>query len=85
MHWAMDVIYDFYYIHGPMECTRRNQLIFAVLDVSLNSGLDKTSMIIYQSVNELEQRVSYISRSHHYSTMNISETIQNTHMVITNY
>jgi len=18
-HWAMDVIYDFYYIHGPME------------------------------------------------------------------
>jgi len=19
LHWAMDVIYDFYYIHGPME------------------------------------------------------------------
>jgi len=19
LHWAMDVIYDFYYIHGPMQ------------------------------------------------------------------
>jgi len=37
LHWAMDVIYDFYYIHGPMG-TRRNQMIFAVLDVSLNNG-----------------------------------------------
>jgi len=33
LHWAMDVIYDFYYIHGPME-SRINQVIFAVLDVS---------------------------------------------------
>ena len=38
LHWAMDVIYDFYYIHGPMEYYRRNQVIFAVLDVSLNNG-----------------------------------------------
>ena len=32
------VIYDFCYIHGPMEHYRRNQDIFGVLDVSLNSG-----------------------------------------------
>jgi len=30
----MDVIYDFYYIHGPMEYYRIKQVIFAVLDMS---------------------------------------------------
>jgi len=39
LHWAMDVIYDFYYIHAQWSTgTRRNQVIFAVLDVSLNNG-----------------------------------------------
>jgi len=40
----MDVIYDFYYIHGPMEL---NQVTFAVLDVSWTMGLnsDKTSKV----------------------------------------
>jgi len=23
LHWAMDVIYDFYYIHGPMEYKKK--------------------------------------------------------------
>ena len=44
----MDVIYDFYYIHGR---TRRNQIFFAVFDVSLNNGstvndTSKTAKII---------------------------------------
>jgi len=39
LHWAMDVIYDFCYIHGGTAqwSTRINQVIFAVLDVSLNN------------------------------------------------
>ena len=42
----MDVIYDFYYIHDPME-SRINQVIFAVLDVSRTMGCngDKTSKV----------------------------------------
>jgi len=36
LHWAVDVkLCDFYYIHGSTE-DWRNQMIFAVLDVSLN-------------------------------------------------
>jgi len=47
LHWAVDVIYDFYYIHGPMEYYRINQVIFAVLDVLWTVGLnsDKTSKV----------------------------------------
>ena len=47
LHWAMDVIYDFYYIHGPMEYYRIKQVIFAVLDMSWTMGLnsDKTSKV----------------------------------------
>ena len=44
----MDVIYDFYYIHGPMEYYMHHiQVIFAVLDVSWTMGLnsDKTSKV----------------------------------------
>jgi len=49
LHWAKDVIYDFYYIHGPMEYYRINQVIFAVLDVSWTLGLnsDKTSKAFF--------------------------------------
>jgi len=46
LHWAVDVIYDFYYINDPME-SRINQVIFAVLDVSRTMDLnsDKTSKV----------------------------------------
>jgi len=38
LHWAVDVIEIIYYIHGPVEYYRIIQMIFAVLDVSLNNG-----------------------------------------------
>jgi len=30
LHWAMDVIYDFYYIHGPMESINQSKSIYCV-------------------------------------------------------
>jgi len=38
LRWAVDVIEIIYYIYGLMEDYRRNQMILAVLDVSLNNG-----------------------------------------------
>ena len=57
LHWAMDVIYDFYYIHSPMEY-RRNQVIFALLDVSLNNlGALFYSPLDFSDASDLHQTV----------------------------
>jgi len=38
LHWTMDVIYMTSIISTAQWINRRNQVIFAVLDVSLNNG-----------------------------------------------